>query len=159
MSVAAPGRIVVGVDGTTSSVTALDWAAGQAELTGAAVEAVMTWRWPTAGLAPFPSDFDPAADAEGVLESVVANVRTAHPGVDLRTSVVEGSPGIELVRLSEGADLLVLGSRGHGEIAGLLLGSVGQYCVTQARCPVLIVHPGQRETSLPAAVAAKAGRL
>ena len=159
-------RIVVGIDGTASSIAALDWAGRQAELTGASIDAVMVWRWPTAGIGivAFPAGYRPEVDASEVLATVVAGACADHPAVEVRTSVVEGEPGSELVRAAQNADLLVLGSRGHGEIAGVLLGSVGQHCATHARCPVVIVHEGDTERkeaggNLPAAVAASPRRL
>jgi nucleotide-binding universal stress UspA family protein len=160
-------KIVVGVDGTASSIEALRWAARQAEMTGAKVEAVMAWRWPAPGIMPYPVDFNPEADATKTLKSVTDGVAAEYPRVRIQNVVVEGSPGTQLVRASEGADLLVLGSRGHGEIVGILLRSVGQDCVTQARCPVLIIRHGApemahghgKEVTLPAAVAASSSRL
>ena len=74
------GRIVVGVDGSPSSLAALDWAAGQGELTGSSLELVMAWEWPTVYGAPFafPTDWNPAADAARVLRlaEVAAAYRT-----------------------------------------------------------------------------------
>ncbi len=138
------GRIVVGIDGSASSMAALGWAVGQAELTGAAIEAVTTWEWPsTYGAAlVVPTDYDPAADAGAVLEDALAPIRAVHPAVEMRTVVVEGHPAPALVTASRGADLLVVGSRGHGEFAGMLLGSVSEHCVTNAHCPVLVFREG-----------------
>ena len=139
---AGAGRIVVGVDGSEASVRALGWAARQGGLTGATVEVVACWDWPSSygwGM-PLPADYRPDADAEAALEQLVAGVRAAHPGVAFRTRVVEGHPARVLVDLSGGADLLVVGSRGHGEFAGMLLGSVSEHCVTNARCPVLVLR-------------------
>ena len=61
-------------------------------------------------------------------------------GVEIERRVVEGAPGAVLVEESRGADLLVVGSRGHGGFAGLLLGSVSQQCAHHAECPVVIVR-------------------
>jgi nucleotide-binding universal stress UspA family protein len=139
------GRIVVGVDGSASSLAALDWAARQAEFTGSSLELVMAWEWPTSYGAPFvfQTDWNPAADATKVLDEAVAEVRAAHPGVDLHTSVVEGHPAPTLVGASKGAQLLVVGCRGHGEFAGMLLGSVSEHCVTNSHCPVLVLRSGK----------------
>jgi len=60
--------------------------------------------------------------------------------VEIERRVVEGRPAAVLVDESQGADLLVVGSRGHGGFAGLLLGSVSQQCAHHAACPVVIVH-------------------
>jgi nucleotide-binding universal stress UspA family protein len=139
------GRIVVGVDGSPSSLAALDWAARQAELTESSLELVMAWEWPTTYGAPFgfQADWNPAADAAKVLDEAVVKVRAAHPSVDLRATVVEGHPAPALVGRSEGAELLVVGCRGHGEFAGMLLGSVSEHCVTNSHCPVLVLRSGK----------------
>jgi nucleotide-binding universal stress UspA family protein len=139
------GRIVVGVDGSPSSLAALEWAARQAEFTGSSLELIMTWEWPTSYGAPFvfQTDWNPAADATKVLDEIVAKARTAHPGLEFRTTVVEAHPAPALVAASKGAQLLVVGCRGHGEFAGMLLGSVSEHCVTNAHCPVLVLRNGQ----------------
>jgi nucleotide-binding universal stress UspA family protein len=138
-------RIVVGVDGSPSSAAALEWAARQAELTGSAIEAITTWEWPsTYGWAiPFSDDYDPASDAHKVLETAVDTLRATHPDLDVRLVVVEGHPAPALVKASRGADLLVVGSRGHGEFAGMLLGSVSEHCVANGACPVLVLRDAQ----------------
>jgi nucleotide-binding universal stress UspA family protein len=135
-------RIVVGVDGSPSSVAALGWAAQQAELTGATLEVLGSWEWPITYGAPIalPVDYDPAADTRRELDDAIASVRAAHPNVDFRTTVVEGHPAPSLVEASKGADLLVVGSRGHGAFAGMLLGSVSEHCVANAFCPVLVMR-------------------
>jgi nucleotide-binding universal stress UspA family protein len=133
-------RIVVGIDGSPSSTEALKWAVVQAELTSATVEALTTWSWPTSfGVSLYlPDEYDPAADAQRVQGDALEPVRRAHPKVDIRPVVTEGHPSIALVEASRGAELLVVGSRGHREFAGMLLGSVSEYCVTTAHCPVLV---------------------
>jgi nucleotide-binding universal stress UspA family protein len=138
------GRIVVGVDGSPSSLAALDWSARQGELTGSPLEAVMTWEWPTMYGASFvyATDWNPAADATKVLDDAVATVRAAHPGVEIHSTVVEGHPAVALIGASKGAQLLVVGCRGHGEFAGMLLGSVSEHCVANAHCPVLVLRDG-----------------
>ncbi len=134
------GRIVVGIDGSTSSLEALSWAARLADLTGSVLEVVTTWEWPASyGWAvPVPADFDPEADVQKMLESAVDQVRAAYPGLPIDPRVVSGHPAPVLVEASKGADLLVVGSRGHGEFVGMLLGSCSEHCATNAHCPVLI---------------------
>lgn len=138
-------RIVVGVDGSTSSVSALEWALRQAELTGSSLEVVTTWEWPTNyGWAyPLPPGYDPQVDAQKMLDDTLASLRVTHPDVPVQTIVVEGHPAPVLVAASEGADLLVVGSRGHGEFAGMLIGSVSEHCATNAHCPVVVVRPSK----------------
>ena len=134
------GRIVVGIDGSASSLDALSWAARQAVLTGSTLEIVMTWEWPTSyGWAvPVPDDFDPEADIRKGRSTGSSPARSAHPGLQVERRLISGHPAPVLVEASKGADLLVVGSRGHGEFVGMLIGSVSEYCVTNAHCPVLV---------------------
>ena len=96
------GRIVVGIDGSASSVAALEWALRQAALTGATIEAITTWEWPTNyGWAfPFPSEYDPRVDAQKMLADALAPIVAAHPDVHVQTTVVEGHPAPVLVEAS-----------------------------------------------------------
>ncbi len=140
------GRILVGVDGSDASASALAWAADLASRIGASIEAVTTWQWPT-GLGPaiaFPIDYDPAGDARGMLTLIAAPVSERYPSVTITTRIVEGHPAEALVEGSRHASLLVVGSRGHGAFSGLLLGSVSQHCATHAECPVLIYRDPPR---------------
>jgi nucleotide-binding universal stress UspA family protein len=134
------GRIVVGFDGSDSSTDALAWAVRQAVLTTSTLEVVMTWDWPTSyGWAvPIPDDFDPESDVRTALDTAVAGVKAEHPGLSVEPRLVSGHPAPTLVEASKGADLLVVGSRGHGEFVGMLVGSVSEYCVANAHCPVLV---------------------
>ncbi len=133
-------RIVVGIDGSPSSIAAAAWAADQAERSGAVVDAVMAWELPTSygSSLPIPSDWDPALDNNALLAASLVPVRDAHPGVTFRPSVIEGHPSRVLEQSADGADLLVVGNRGHGEFTGMLIGSVSEHCVSHARCPVLV---------------------
>jgi nucleotide-binding universal stress UspA family protein len=134
-------RIVVGIDGSSNSITALRWAARQAELTGALLEVLTTWEWPNTYGVPLvvPEGYDPEEDARRVLEALKP-VREAHPAVVFRPIVVHSHPAPALVEASREAELLVVGSRGHGEFSGMLLGSVSEHCATNAHCPVLVVR-------------------
>jgi nucleotide-binding universal stress UspA family protein len=134
------GRIVVGVDGSPSSVSALRWAGRQAGLTGAVLELIIAWEWPTTYGAPvaFAADYDPAAAGRHVLDVAEKTLHEEHPALDIKTAVVEGHPAPVLVAASRGAELLVVGCRGHGEFIGMVLGSVSEHCVTNAHCPVLV---------------------
>jgi nucleotide-binding universal stress UspA family protein len=139
-------RIVVGVDGSEASRDALHWAAVQAGLVGGRLEVIMTWELPTTygWAAPYPEGFDPEADTRRLLEDMVAAVRTDHPGVEVHTQVLEGHPAPVLIDAAGGAELLVVGSRGHGAFAGMLLGSVSEHCVSNSPCPVVVVrHTGE----------------
>ena len=114
----APGSIVVGIDGSAGVPRRPAWAARQADLTGSVLEIVMTWEWPTSfGWAvPVPEDFDPEAEVRRTLETAVGPVVTRHPGVAVDAQVVDGHPAPTLVEASKDADLLVVGSRGHGRV-------------------------------------------
>jgi len=139
--------IVVGVDGSEPSRRALRWAADQAKLTGAELTVVTTWEYPpTLGWAPpYPSDFDPNADAEKAVRATIDTVLGADPGVVVHLRVSEGHPAFVLTGAAKGAELLVVGSRGHGAFAGMLLGSVSEYCAAHAPCPVVVVrHPDDK---------------
>ncbi len=131
--------IVVGVDGSTSSIDALRWAAEQAKLTGAALKVLTAWQFPMAYGAPVGGlgDYDPGANAGDVLAETVAKAGITLPVV---TEVIQGSSAFRLVEAAAGASLLVVGRRGHGELVGVLLGSVSAYCVAHAPCPVVVVH-------------------
>jgi len=127
--------IVVGVDNSPGSRAALGWALAQARLTGARVEAVAAWRQPATyeysyGAIPFPAPDDSA---------VAEAVGTAQQPVDVRLKVVHGPAAQVLLEAAAGAELLVVGSRGHGAFAGMLLGSVSQHCTQHAPCPVVVI--------------------
>ncbi len=134
--------IVVGVDGSDASRDALTWAAGQARLTGATLEAVTSWHIPAAAygamLMPVGTDF--AADATKALAAAATAVLGEDPDIDLKQVVVQGPPALALLEAAEGAELLVVGSRGHGAFTGMLLGSVSEHLVAHAPCPVVVVR-------------------
>ncbi len=140
------GLIVVGVDGSEPSLDALRWAADQARLTGASLEVITTWEYPTSfGWAPaWPPDWNPGGDSRKALAEVVSNVLGQDTKIDVRQVVLEGHAAPALVNAAQRADLLVVGSRGHGAFAGMLLGSVSEHCATHSPCPVVIVRPHPR---------------
>ncbi|MGZ4591594.1 MAG: universal stress protein, partial [Actinomycetes bacterium] len=132
--------IVVGVDGSASSEEALRWAARQAQLTGAELHAVIAWTFPTTyGWASAP-DVDWADNARSVLQQAITETLGAAEAEKVHRHVVEGHPAQALLTTAVDADLLVVGSRGHGGFAGMLLGSVSHHVVSHAGCPVLVVH-------------------
>jgi nucleotide-binding universal stress UspA family protein len=132
-------KIVVGVDGSPSSKSALRWAVRQAQLTDSAVEAVTAWEYPEL-LAPPPAGFDPEELARRVLDSAIDEVAGAVPPVEVDRVVTERHPAQALVDASKGASLLAVGNRGHGEFVGVLIGSVSLHCVAHADCPVVILR-------------------
>lgn len=138
------GRILVGVDGSEGSKEALRWAAEQARYTGARLDVVMAWKIPGASygvLAPMPTSMDLPGEAKMALDKLIEEVLGTAPAVTVSARVVEGPPAAVLLKEAEGADLLVVGNRGHGGLVGMLLGSVSEQCVAHARCPVIVAHP------------------
>jgi nucleotide-binding universal stress UspA family protein len=117
----------------------------QADLTGSTLEVVITWEWPTAGGLGMaaPTGFDPKADAMKILSNAIATAEPGHDGVSIESKIVSGPAGMALVEASRGADLLVVGSRGHSELVSVVLGSVSEHCVTHAHSPVLVVREGE----------------
>ncbi len=136
------GVIVVGVDGSGPSREALRWAARQAKLTASRLRVVLAWHLPvTYGYpVPYPDDFDPESDARRALAEAVDATLGASPNVDIDQEVVNGPPALVLLEAARDAQLLVVGSRGHGAFAGMLLGSVSEQCVHHASCPVVVIR-------------------
>ena len=142
------GHIVVGVDGSDISRKALDWAYEEAAHHGASLTVVTTWHPPALPMTPpygnlAPEDYgdQPRREALELLDRFTSELVPKDPVVDIRTSVEEGkNPSKVLIERSSDADLLVVGSRGHGGFAGMLLGSVSQHLVAHADCPVVVVR-------------------
>ena len=138
---AATPRIVVGVDGSDASLAALDWALAEGRRRGATVEVVHayipmgydTYLVPTID----PVVYRDAADA--VLDVAMEHVATDAPGPTVVRRLVMDGAGPALVELAKGADLLVVSGSGHGHLAELVLGSVSQYVLHHASCPVVLV--------------------
>jgi nucleotide-binding universal stress UspA family protein len=141
-------RIIVGVDGSEASIEALRRAVGIAEKFGSRVDAICVWSYPIS-YAPLPAIYYPDRDAEQIVGQVATAVfGSSRP--DWFTGITrEGSAALVLIDESESADLLVVGSRGHGGFAGLLLGSVSAQCAEHSHCPVLVVHDQAAEESGP----------
>ncbi len=130
-------RVVVGIDGSEPASRALAWAAAQAARLGAAIE--------------LHAAFDPGYtfvapdEVEGELQARVdeatARVHDLEPGVTVTGVTHQQAPAAALIEASRGAELLVVGSRGRGGFAGMLLGSVSLQCSLHAHCPVVIIRP------------------
>ena len=139
-------RIVVGIDGSSCSTEALEWALRIASSTGATIDAVSAWNLPSMyGVGYLPGDYDPAGDAKRIVSETVAAAVGGNRPDGMRLIVKQGTPAKVLLEESKGAQMLVVGSRGHGGFAGLLLGSVSSACAEHATCPVLVVH-GDRDS-------------
>jgi nucleotide-binding universal stress UspA family protein len=136
--------IVVGVDGSEASKQALRWAAEEAQLRDAALLVVTVWQYPVFSTMPAFGVLPPAEEmsheAEAGLRELLREEKlTDRDDLTVLESVMQGPPAPSLLEASADADLLVLGSRGHGGFKGLLLGSVSQACVSHSTCPVVIV--------------------
>jgi nucleotide-binding universal stress UspA family protein len=163
--------VVVGVDGSAGAKEALRWALAEGRLRKSPVRTVHAWMFGYIGgsVEGYPywggslgsytslgvdlSDLHRAA--EDLLERAIADAGDETEGVEIERQVVEGPAAEVLVQAASPGDLLVVGSRGHGGFAGLLLGSVSQQCVHHAPCPVVVVHSFQSKAagSEPAAAA------
>jgi nucleotide-binding universal stress UspA family protein len=144
--------IVVGIDGSDFAREALRWAIAEARLRNSRLVTVHAWRLgysggPGGGYGYVGGPFDPYAagalgDRQQAAEYLLDKATEGHAtvGVEIERRVVEGDPADVLVAAAADADLLVVGSRGHGGLVGLMLGSVSQRCAHLAPCPVVIVH-------------------
>lgn len=146
-----PGRILVGVDGSEGSLRALRWAVEEAAVRGAVVVAMAVWQSPYDYMIGDGGIYGPVDEkklieaAREALTKAIATVAAEHPDVRIEPLVVEGDPAEVLCERAQDADLLVVGSRGHGVFSGLLLGSVSSKCAHHCRRPVLIVPKDDHE--------------
>jgi nucleotide-binding universal stress UspA family protein len=136
------GVIAVGVDGSASSAAALRWAAQQARATGGSLLAITSWHYPNAYGAEgsLDGDWRPDQDAAEIQAHALAAAADVLDGVAVETLIPEGQAAGVLVEASKKVNLLVVGSRGHGQFTGVLLGSVSEFCAAHSECPVVIVH-------------------
>ncbi|MGF0173977.1 universal stress protein [Streptomyces sp. Marseille-Q5077] len=134
--------ITAGVDGSEESLAGLAWAAREAVRRGLPLRVVHAWRFQShdaidAG--------DEGTQTQWVRDGLAEAARTVterHPGLDVTTDIVEGPPAETLIAAAGEAEILVLGSRGHGRVVGFLLGSVGQQAIAGATRPVVRVRAG-----------------
>ena len=144
------GTIVVGVDGSPASAKALKWASNYAEHVGHNLKIVTTWdaEYVAVAIAAFGGDA-PSDDSIESRHALAASLQTksiADVFGDTQLpswvslELIEGRASDALVRASDGAELLVVGTRGHGHIADMVLGSVSTYCVLHAHCPVTVIR-------------------
>ena len=137
------GVVVVGVDGSEHGEAALQFAAEEAVLRGASLRVVCAWEFPmnlTADIGLVPGLMQRfAEEGEEIVREAVARVAELRPSVACEPRAVEGHAGSVLLDEARGAILLVVGSRGRGELAGVLLGSVSHQVLHHAPCPVTVV--------------------
>ncbi|WP_327673896.1 universal stress protein [Kitasatospora sp. NBC_00458] len=150
--------VLAGVDGSPESTAAAHWAAEEALRRGAPLRLVHAWPWLTDGRASFADPDDLPVAAQRMLAGTADEVRERHPGVHVHTDVVLDAAVDGLVAAAEGAGLLVVGSRGLGGFAGLLVGSVSMAVAARAAAPVVVVRAaGPSGTGTAAAAAAHPG--
>ena len=141
----APGRVVVGVDGSAGSAQALDWAVRETRLRGGVLHVVVAWQHPQSYAGTIWSlGLDPSFDQEiaGAAAGEAARLTreaVADSSVPTTSALIEGHPARVLLDEVGPDDLLVVGSRGHGGFVGALIGSVSQHLVAHATCPVVVV--------------------
>jgi nucleotide-binding universal stress UspA family protein len=148
-------KIVVGVDGSPCAQHALELAAREAALRNAGLLIVSAWHVPAGVYAGdgFGGELDDGTiddfrrQAETTVRDAIAAVQRLQPQVQTEGEIVEGQPAAVLLNEARDADLIVVGNRGRGGVASLLLGSVSQQVVHDAPCPVLIVRETQRQAS------------
>jgi len=140
--------IVVGVDRSEGSDRALEWALQEAAVQGDHVLLLHAWQFPAVGVANYAGDTLPVfgrGDLEqlavDVLDAAMHTAATLAPDVKVELELAKGHPAASLIDASRRARLLVVGSRGHGGFAGMLMGSVSSACAHHAHCPVVIVRP------------------
>lgn len=140
---------MVGVDGSAQSRAALDWAVEEATLRKGQVLALAAWNFPYVSDALGQAwDYEGfQSDAQAILEEELA--RVANRGVKITGRVVQGNPASALVEASREAELVAVGSRGHGGFTGLMLGSVSTQTVRHAHCPVLVIREPAAGQDLP----------
>ncbi len=136
-------RIVVGVDSSEAAHRALDWALDEARRRQAVVEVVHAWHPSYVGASPWagvpidPDMFESAA--REVLDRIIEAADTEGLAAPAEPVLVWGSAAKAILEAAKGADLVVVGSRGHGGFTGLLLGSVSSQVVHHASCPTVVV--------------------
>lgn len=136
-------RIVVGVDGSQGAEHALRWAADEAKLHGAHLDVVTAWSW-SASPAERIADVVPGGSLEAAAREVLRRsiAGLADNGVRVNDSVREGHAPAVLLDMAEDADLLVVGSRGRGRTAEMVLGSTSHHCIHRSPIPVAVVPSG-----------------
>ncbi|MDN5765293.1 MAG: universal stress protein [Humibacillus sp.] len=143
---AGPRTIVVGVDGSKESRTALRWACEEARRRGLDVLAVAVWNVfpitlePLVGTTPWERIGDSEKMTQETLQAIAGEVAGDFPEVRLDELVLAGRPAEELVTLSADAFILVVGARGHGGFLEMLVGSTSKHVLSHSACTVVVVR-------------------
>ncbi|MFD9487935.1 universal stress protein [Streptomyces sp. NPDC059991] len=135
--------LVVGVDGSESSLRALDWAVDEAERLGLPLRIVHASLWERYEIAPYPYGYViPSAEvpSEDLLDSAAERARRRVPDLVISTEELPEAPETALLNEAHNATALLTGSRGRGPVTELLLGSVGLAVASRAHCPVIVVR-------------------
>jgi nucleotide-binding universal stress UspA family protein len=170
--VQASSTVVVGVDGSAGAGRALRWAAAEARLRKSGLRVVHAWTFGFAGIPGggygYTGDVRGLFTADGIsemrrvaeelLDRAITEIATEARGIRIERQVVEGRAAQVLVGAAAEGDLLVVGSRGHGGFAGLLLGSISQQCAHHAACPVVIVPAARTSAGVSASAGAPVER-
>ena len=136
--------VVVGTDGSDAASRAVSYAGSEANVRGSKLLIVHSWFIPNFGygsayVAPI-NEIEIAA--QEVVNKAVEAAKGAFPAIEVEGKLIEGTPGVRLVEIAdEEADIIVIGTRGHGSFTSLLLGSVSAYILHHSKVPVLLVRP------------------
>jgi len=139
-------RVVVGVDGSAASESALSWAAHYAMAVGGTIRAVLAWHYPAAvgrapvGVAPPGVTAGVEQSRHEILDKAIEAALVDPASMAIERKIAYGHPAQVLIDESNDADLLVVGHRGHGGFTDMLVGSVSTHCVTHSHCPVTVVR-------------------
>jgi nucleotide-binding universal stress UspA family protein len=138
--------VVAGLDGSSESLTAAEWAAREARLRDVPLRLVHVWEPVPAPMAQAPLLGAETRQhwGERVPREAAAGLRLSHPGVSITEEQLSGHPADVLTDAAKDAELLVLGSRGLSGLGGFLVGSVGLSAVAHAQCPVVLVRAGEQ---------------
>ena len=134
-----PEAVVVGYDASTGSDLALDWAVAEARRTARPLHLVH------ASGRHHPRGFEPSADLDPLTATAVEQVTAKAPELAVTAQTREGSAAAVLVEVSATAGTVVVGARGHGAFASVLVGSVSEQVATHAQCPVVVLRPETTE--------------
>jgi len=141
------GRVIVGVDGSESSIRALQWAARHARSMGATLEVVTAWTFPEGPVplgifahVPWPDELELMTEARARLDEVIEEALSGNSEERVNAQMIKGNAASVLLDVARDADLLVPGSRGLGAFKELLLGSVSDRCVRHASCSVAVIR-------------------